>query len=78
MKHFKEVECPKYFGFFENLLKKNGTGFFVGDCVSNMFNLYSLHSCTVIGILWFFFKQPTPFPNHAISDNNKLIHFLLE
>ncbi|BFZ09085.1 hypothetical protein BsWGS_12124 [Bradybaena similaris] len=34
MKHFKEVECPKYFGFFENLLKKNDTGFFVGDCLS--------------------------------------------
>lgn len=34
MKPYKEHECPKYIGFFEKLLKENGTGFFVGDSVT--------------------------------------------
>ncbi|CAG5117477.1 unnamed protein product [Candidula unifasciata] len=34
MKHFKEVEVPKYLGFYEKLLKESGTGYFVGNSLS--------------------------------------------
>ena len=33
-KQFKETDAPRFFGFFENMLKENGTGFFVGSDVS--------------------------------------------
>ncbi|GFR73989.1 glutathione S-transferase [Elysia marginata] len=31
MQTYKELECPKFMGHFENLLLKNGTGHFVGS-----------------------------------------------
>lgn len=30
-KSFLETDCPKFFGFFENMLKESGTGYFVGE-----------------------------------------------
>ncbi|BFZ09089.1 hypothetical protein BsWGS_12128 [Bradybaena similaris] len=31
MKNLKDVEVPKFYGFFENLLKESDTGYFVGN-----------------------------------------------
>jgi len=33
-KQFKETDAPRFFGFFENMLKENGTGFFVGSDIT--------------------------------------------
>jgi len=33
-KNFKEVEAPKFLGFFEKLLKESGTGYFVGNSLT--------------------------------------------
>jgi glutathione S-transferase len=34
LKHFTEVDAPKYFAMYEKLLKDNGTGYFVGDSLT--------------------------------------------
>jgi glutathione S-transferase len=34
LKHFTEVDAPKYFALYEKLLKDNGTGYFVGNSLS--------------------------------------------
>ncbi|KAH9508180.1 Glutathione S-transferase 1 [Bulinus truncatus] len=34
LKNLKEVEAPKYLGFFEKLLKENGSGYFVGSSLT--------------------------------------------
>ncbi|KAK0041640.1 glutathione S-transferase 7 [Biomphalaria pfeifferi] len=34
LKSLKEVEVPKYLGFFEKLLKENKTGYFVGNSLT--------------------------------------------
>merc|ERR1711962_852211 len=33
-KQFKETDAPRFFGFFENMLKESGTGFFVGNDIT--------------------------------------------
>ncbi|RUS85789.1 hypothetical protein EGW08_006418, partial [Elysia chlorotica] len=52
---FKEEECPKYMGYFESLLKKNGTGFYVGSEVS-------LADIFVYDLVWNLnSRDPSPF-----------------
>ncbi|XP_059179300.1 S-crystallin SL11-like [Physella acuta] len=34
IKKFKEEDAPRYLGFLEENLKKNGTGYFVGDSIT--------------------------------------------
>lgn len=34
MKEYKEVQSPKFNGFYERMLKENGTGYFVGDKIT--------------------------------------------
>ncbi|XP_055883168.1 probable glutathione S-transferase 6 [Biomphalaria glabrata] len=34
LKNLREVEVPKYLGFFEKLLKENGSGYFVGSSLT--------------------------------------------
>ncbi|KAK3784174.1 hypothetical protein RRG08_001483 [Elysia crispata] len=42
-KNLKEEQIPKYLGFFENLLKKNGSGYFVGrDVTLADINVYNV------------------------------------
>merc|ERR1711962_74520 len=33
-KQFKETDAPRFFGFFENMLKESGAGFFVGNDIT--------------------------------------------
>jgi len=34
LKHFNDVDAPRYFGMYEKLLKDSGTGYFVGNSLS--------------------------------------------
>ncbi|BFZ09090.1 hypothetical protein BsWGS_12129 [Bradybaena similaris] len=34
MKNFGEVDAPRFFALYENLLKESGTGYFVGDSLT--------------------------------------------
>ncbi|XP_012945528.1 glutathione S-transferase [Aplysia californica] len=34
MAAFKDTESPRFFGYFEKMLKENGTGYFVGSKLS--------------------------------------------